>query len=311
MAGSSIPLKQAALTIVVCDRSRYSYSTPLISQFGLSILIECTYADGRPHRILFDTGWTAGPVIQNLSQLGVRLGEIDSLVLSHAHFDHTGGLAGLLRRPGSEFKIIAHRDIGRPVYGTDGGLHPIGLPPDLLQNIDSRRLRLIDAPLALGPGIYVTGTIPRTSAFEEPEQGVVLWDGRKTEPDPENDDMALVIDFGPKGLLVITGCAHAGPVNTLLAARRITGNHRIGGLVGGLHLIDKSASVCSLTMDAFREMGVEFLWTGHCTGLKPERLLEDAFGDRCRRFYTGDRLVFDASEDQPVDILCDYPDLDN
>jgi len=138
----------------------------------------------------------------------------------------------------------------------------------------------------------VTGFVPRKTDFEEPEEGVFVLSGGRMTPDPEEDDMALVFNLGQEGLVVLTGCGHAGVVNTVLAANHIIPDARVSAVVGGFHLIDKTDEVRERSITCLREQGVRDIWSGHCTGHIAEDMLEKAFGERYRRFYSGDRIHF-------------------
>jgi len=283
-------LQSVVLTIAICDRSRYL--SPLWSQFGLSIVAECLWTNGDRRRILFDTGWSWSPLEHNLQELGVDPVSIDWVVLSHCHYDHTGGLRGLLSACGDHTKLVAHQAITRQVLSTAGGLHPIGLESGVLEGIPAHRRLLIKGPTEILPDVWVTGYVPRRTDFETPEEGVfVLQDGQLV-PDPEEDDMALVFNLGEEGLVVLTGCGHAGIVNTVLAAQQIVPNAGLLAVVGGFHLIDKSEEVQHKSIDTLKELGVRNVWSGHCTGRIAENMLDEAFGEKHRRFYTGDRICF-------------------
>jgi len=278
------------ITILVCDRS--PYVNALWSQFGLSMLIECRWSGEMIRRILFDTGWTAEPVLHNMEALGVTMESIDALVLSHSHYDHTGGLAGILEAEGARFQVVAHTEITRPVFSTRRkGVHYIGLDPGDLGRLPQSRLLLIKEPLELFPGVWVSGTIPRRTDFEKPETGVYVLKEGEFVPDPELDDMAIVLNMGRKGIVVVTGCCHAGIVNTIKAAREITGNPTVYGVIGGLHLIDLGEEVRKKTIESLSEFSIGHIWSGHCTGWDAEIMLQESFGERSSRFYTGDRIT--------------------
>jgi len=291
-------LHDVTLTVAICDRSRYI--SPLWSQFGLSIVAECLWSDGDRRLILFDTGWSWLPLEHNLKEIGVDPREIDWIVLSHCHYDHTGGLRGLLNALGDGAALVAQRTITRHVLSETGGLHSIGLESDVLGMLPAHRRLLVDGPTELFPGVWATGYVPRETDFEEPEEGVFVLENGKLVPDPEEDDMALVFDLGEGGLAVLTGCGHAGVVNTVLAAQRMIPDTAVSTVIGGFHLIDKSETVRRKSVDALKDLGIRRVWSGHCTGHIGERMLEEAFGDNYQRFYSGDRIH-----------LASHPDVDH
>ena len=286
-------LERVELTVLICDRSRYLKD--LGSQFGLSIMADCWWNNLDHRRILFDTGWSAEPLLHNMESLGIAVDSIDTLVLSHAHYDHSWGLPGLLQEEGSRFNIVAHREITRPVYSTRRGLRYIGLDPRPLKELPPARLTLIEEPVEIYPGVMVTGTIPRVTDFERPEEGVAVLHDGKLVPDPEWDDMALVFDMGQQGIVIVTGCSHAGVVNTVLHSQDITHNPRIQGLVGGFHLVDLDEDVRVKTVNALTDFSIDHIWSGHCTGWEAEWMLRKRFEDRHRMFYSGDRIAFERN----------------
>jgi 7,8-dihydropterin-6-yl-methyl-4-(beta-D-ribofuranosyl)aminobenzene 5'-phosphate synthase len=284
-------LEKLIVRILICDRSRYI--NDLWSQFGLSILVDCYYQKNIKKRILFDTGWSLEPLLHNMEELNINPESIDMLVLSHCHYDHTGGLEGILELL-DDFMLIAHMDITRPVYSDEPDLHYIGLKPELIDILAPERKILIDNPLQILPQIWVSGTIKRQTSFEKPEKSVYILENGNLVPDPERDDMAIYIDTGKEGIIVITGCGHAGVINTIYHGQSIIGNNRIKALIGGFHLIDLESEVRNKTISKLTEFEIEHIWSGHCTGWDAERMLEDNFKEKHTRFFTGDEISIDC-----------------
>lgn len=283
-------IERLELRVLVCDRSKYI--NDLWSQFGLSILADCYWDDGQKRRILFDTGWESEPLLHNMQKLDISTDSIDALVLSHCHYDHTGGLKQLAGNKKDRYKLIAHKDIVRPVYSLKPEIHYIGIEDKLILELPRDRLMLVSEAAEIYNGIWVTGTIPRVTDFEKPEEDVyVLEEGQFIE-DMEEDDMALVFDFGKEGLVVLSGCSHAGIVNTLYHSMKITDNKKIKGVVGGFHLIDLSEEVRSRTIEELGKLDIEKICSGHCTGFEAEHLLREKFNRKHEMFYTGDSIRF-------------------
>jgi len=282
-------LKRVELTVLVCDRS--TYNNDLWSQFGLAVLVDFQWNDDSARRVLFDTGWTAEPLLHNMDCLGITLDSVDTLFLSHAHYDHTGGLPRLLDHEGARFQLVAHPDITRPVFSKRREFHYIGLEPSDLDKLPQSRRVLTEDPLEVHPRVWATGTIPRRSEFEKPEKGVYVLDNGKFVPDPEWDDLSMVVDLGEEGIFIVSGCSHAGIVNIIRACQDITGKQTIYGVIGGLHLIDLEEEVKVKTIEALAALDMRHLWTGHCTGLEAELRLQKALGEKCSMFYTGDKIT--------------------
>ena len=289
-------LHRVELTVLVSDRS--TYNNDLWSQFGLAILVDFSWNDGSQRRVLFDTGWTADPLLHNMDRLGIGLGSIDTVILSHSHYDHTGGLPRLLNHEEACFQVVAHPDITRPVFSKRGEFHYIGVEPSDFDKIPQARRVLTEAPLEIYPRVWVSGTIPRRSEFEKPEKGVYVLDKGKFVPDSEWDDMSMAVDLGDKGIFIVSGCSHAGIVNIIHACQEITEKQTIYGVIGGLHLIDLDEEVKVKTIEALAALDMRHLWTGHCTGLEAELRLQKALGEKCKMFYTGDKITVTLGEER-------------
>jgi len=247
-------------------------SPHLLAEHGLSILIE---AEGR--RILFDTG--QGKVLRgNANALGVPLSGLDAVVLSHGHYDHTGGLAVLLREH-TPAALFLHPAALQPKYAKSDAPPPrsIGIPELSRQALSAVDARIVWTRCAtrIVPGIWCTGEIPRLPANEPAGTGFFL-DADCREPDPLRDDQAIFIET-KLGLVLITGCAHAGIVNTLDHVSALTGRNDIHTLVGGLHLGRASEKQLEASADAIGKRNIRNLAPCHCTGMNAHAHLRAKF----------------------------------
>ena len=213
-----------------------------LAEHGFSVLVET--ANGE--RVLFDAGATDRAVPHNLPLLGLDIArDIDAAVLSHGHSDHAGAL-DLLRCP-----IHAHPDALGARFILRNGRTRYDLTAKALPFI-ADRLKLSADPVEVAPGVWTTGEIPRENDWETAE-GFVRIRGDALEEDPINDDQGLAI-VTPQGLVVITGCAHAGVINTVEHARRVTGVDRVHAINGGFHLIGADPTRVRKTIAGIREI---------------------------------------------------------
>jgi len=244
----------------------------VLAEWGLSILVE---ADDL--KILMDTGPSIS-VPYNASVLGIDLSLIDKIVLSHGHYDHTGGLREVLARTG-KVEVIAHPDIFAAKYARYGEqARYVGIPFSREAMEALAAFTLSREPVWITADIMTTGEIPMVSPYEEIDPPLCVKQGGKLVPDPLWDDRALIIRTDD-GLVVITGCAHRGLINTLYHARELTGVDVVHTVVGGTHLILASEERVLLTAAALREFGVQRLGVSHCTGIRAAMMLAREFGD--------------------------------
>lgn len=240
-------------------------------------------------RILFDTGAGAA-LLPNARSLEIDLASANSLVLSHGHYDHTGGLAQILA-----LNPQIHLYFGQGMAVSRCSCHPgipprdIGLRPDdyrALCAVPISQIRQLHAPHYLAPGIGLTGPIPRKHVFED-TGGPFFMDAGKQQPDLIDDDLALWLETA-KGLVIVTGCCHSGLLNTIDYVRRISGQKRICGIVGGLHLLHASAERLKETIAILAELNLDFLMPTHCTGAGPISVLLETLGsDVVKPGYAG------------------------
>lgn len=257
----------------------------LLAEHGLAFWLE---TDSK--KVLFDTGQT-GVLAHNADRLGVDLRSADAVVLSHGHYDHTGGLQALLD-DGYAGPVYAHPAALRDKYGRnpDGTGRYIGMPPALRARLEgSPRLRQTESPTEIIDGLRVTGPVPRTTDFED-TGGSFFLDADCTQPDDLADDQAAFLDT-PEGIVVILGCAHAGIINTLLAIKRFLPERPLRCVIGGTHLCDATERRMASTVAALREFGAPRLYPVHCTGFDAAARLRREFPDRVAPCPVGTTLT--------------------
>ncbi len=252
---------------VLCDNNslidRY-----LLAEPGLSFFIE---ADGK--RVLLDAGYS-DVFLHNAVRLGINLRELDELVLSHGHVDHTWGLEPLIRlyleaaieglrlkRP----RLSAHPDCF--VTRSEEHLPEIGSLQSLSKLNEQFMLNLTPAPFRLTKSLHFLGAVPRRFAFEAMQPMGEIRQSGLSIPDLIPDDTALACETG-RGLVVITGCAHAGVCNTVEYAREVTGVDKVVDVIGGMHLLNASRERLEQTADYLEKLNLEAFHPCHCTDLQ-------------------------------------------
>ncbi|MBN1866781.1 MBL fold metallo-hydrolase [Candidatus Sumerlaeota bacterium] len=259
----------------------------LVSEHGLSLWIEAG-----SKRILFDTG-QGSALSGNAKLIGVALEKTRILVLSHGHYDHTGGIPDVLgMAPDAE--VYCHPGAVQPRYSIrDNAPRPIQIPQEALARLNrhpSRRVHWVSQPLTLSDKIGLTGPVPRETDFED-AGGPFYLDPDGERPDPIEDDQSLWIST-PEGLIVCLGCCHAGLVNTLDHIVRITGESRIRAIIGGMHLLNADARRLEATVAALRSFSPNWVFPCHCTGEPAVQSLKTALGSRVVPARSGEKYEF-------------------
>ena len=258
----------------LCENNIGHGSQNLMGEHGLSF-----YVEAGERRILFDTGQNLG-LANNAEVLGIDLGGIDTVVLSHGHYDHSSGLKSLLDY-NTNFTLCAHPDVfGHKLRGTGENSKYIGMPVDR-EMLEEKGIgiRLDKDSVPIAPGITTTGEIALENDFEKVEPEFHLKAGEDYPADTLADDRALILDT-PKGLVVLLGCSHRGVVNTLKHVSRITGRNAIHAILGGLHLGKASDEKLAQLVDHLRAFVLEKIALGHCTGPKAFVALSNAFKEK-------------------------------
>jgi 7,8-dihydropterin-6-yl-methyl-4-(beta-D-ribofuranosyl)aminobenzene 5'-phosphate synthase len=297
----------AVRTSILMNKTSYLFP---IAEHGFSTVIKISYNDNNKKNVLlFDTGVSENGVIYNTDLFGIDLRTIEAIILSHGHMDHCRGLVSVLKRMLKPTDIIVHPDafLKRWAVFPDGKKQKMPtLDENELRNYGAILHKLKDAsffPLINDSNCYnknqdhhllmITGQIPRETSFEKglPPQYKEDTDNEKClVPDPlVNDDQALVANIKHKGLVIITGCGHAGIINTINYAKKLSGINKIYAVLGGFHLTggDVFEEAIDPTVNELQKADLEYVIPCHCTGWKginriidtmPEKFIQSSVG---------------------------------
>ena len=254
-------------------------------EHGLSFLIETEHG-----RVLFDTGQSGTVLLHNLQVAGVEPTSIAAVVLSHAHYDHTGGLNALLPQTG-KVPLYAHPDLFRERFAQrQTEIEKIGPPmgrEELTARVD---LRLSDQPQQILPGVYTTGEIASRLEPEGRSPRHLIREGDGWIADPYRDDMSIVLRVR-QGLVLVCGCCHAGLLNTLKHVRA-TFDGQLIAVLGGMHLGDLKDEQMRHIVQTLHDYDTPRLYPNHCTGERAYVALANAFGARVVLCSAGTQLTF-------------------
>jgi len=250
----------------------------ILGEHGFAALIETAAGC-----YLFDTG-QGNTLLHNAAALGLELARLDKIILSHGHFDHTGGLAQVLGLTGP-IDVHSHPDIFLKRFALIKSRRKNMLKP-AHSPASAGKLKRLGARLIFNTtftqidrNLYLTGEVPRSSAFEKPDSRLVIKKAGNIVPDPLKDDQSAILKTG-KGLVVIFGCAHAGMINTLQHIRLQLPDDTIYMVIGGTHLGFLSDAQVAESIDSLRSLSIARIGVSHCTGSRASLALMNAFKEK-------------------------------
>jgi 7,8-dihydropterin-6-yl-methyl-4-(beta-D-ribofuranosyl)aminobenzene 5'-phosphate synthase len=271
----------------------------LLAEHGLSLLVT-VYQGETKYTILFDTGYTKVGVLHNMEQLGIDLEAIEAIVLSHGHMDHTGSLYAILDHLPGPIPLVVHPGaFHHPRYtrGPDGSLRqwPQTLIRDDLERTNAEIIESKTPILIADNLVMATGEVERTTDFEKGFPNALMEQNGETVQDPIADDQSIVMNLSGKGLVVISGCAHAGIVNTVEFARKTTGEQKVYAVLGGFHLTGPFfEKIHDETIQELKKMKPEIVMPMHCTGWKAIQRFAQEFTSSFILSSVGSKLTLAA-----------------
>jgi len=258
---------------IVCENCVF-HLPGAVAEHGLSIFMETDRGN-----YLLDTG-QGKAIVNNAQVLGIDLRTIKGIIMSHHHWDHTGGLGPVLDLKGT-VDVYAHPDFFKESYSvTEATVRYIGVPyPRPLLEAKGATFKFSDEFRPIEPELWLTGEVPRHTDYELGDKKQVVKSGEGYVRDNIRDDQSVVIET-QKGLFIVLGCCHSGIINTLSYIVEKMGQSRIHAVIGGTHLGPVSDEQREKSIDALKAFDIERLGVSHCTGLKTASRLAGEFGDR-------------------------------
>ena len=257
----------------------------LKAEHGLSMIIE---EEG--HKILFDCG-QSNQIINNAKKLDLRLDALNQIVLSHGHYDHTGGLLAVLEL-NKNIDVYGHPDIFNKKYSRKKQQKYIGIQEEReLYEKKGANFILSCESIKLAKNIYTTGQILRENSFEKVDESFIEMKGDEYRKDEILDDLSLIIERN-EGIILILGCTHSGIVNTLKHVVDMTGRDNFLLIIGGMHLAGKERHYVEKTLEEINRYKINCLVPIHCSGIANLPLFEKYFGDKLIYGSTGKVFKF-------------------
>ncbi len=278
-------MSTAKVTVLIENTSADS---AFLSQHGLSIWLEI---DGE--RILIDTGQD-NSFIENAKRMNISVDTASKLILTHGHYDHTGGVPALLKTGAKPEVIIHSKAWGERIScPRDAPPHSIGIPwSKSLLDDNNICCMLSDECHRISPNLWCTGTIPNCMGIS-PIKQFQRRNGDFWQTDNFNDEQAVVIST-ESGLVIITGCCHSGVINTIIAAQLSTGISHIYAIIGGLHLSNRAEDEIIQMAHDLQSFNIQNYWVNHCTGQKGLDILRNEIGKNVTWAGTGDKFELPA-----------------
>jgi 7,8-dihydropterin-6-yl-methyl-4-(beta-D-ribofuranosyl)aminobenzene 5'-phosphate synthase len=244
------------------------------AEHGLAYYVE-SIVNGKTTSCMFDYGLDPAGVMNNIALLGLDLGKANAFSLSHGHFDHWMGAVSILKQNQSRIAKGTPFYVGEEAFARRYSLRPgtteaMDIGQLKKEDIEALGLKVVEVkdPVQIIPGVYFTGNIERVTSYEKVPPSLLIKRGEKPEPDDFRGEQAIFFNIKGKGLLVLSGCAHAGIVNTVKHAQKIVGTDKVHAVMGGFHLINAKPEVIQNTVADIKAMKPDYIIPTHCTGFE-------------------------------------------
>ncbi|MCD6153281.1 MAG: MBL fold metallo-hydrolase [Syntrophobacterales bacterium] len=269
------------------------------AEHGFSAIVKTT-RDGKTKTMLFDFGISEDGAAHNARVLDVDMREIEVMALSHGHYDHFGGLESLVKMIGKkEIKLVVHPYVFKyPRYIKISDDLKADIPEFTRERVEKAGVKLVETkrPYSLLDGnVLFLGEIERKTTFEKGMPNAYFMENGIEKWDPIEDDTSIVMNLRGKGLVVLSGCAHSGIVNSVNYAKSITEIDKVHVVMGGFHLGGPLFEpIIGQTVEELKKINPVYVIPCHCTGRKASVHIENHMPDQFILNMSGTRLTFDA-----------------
>jgi 7,8-dihydropterin-6-yl-methyl-4-(beta-D-ribofuranosyl)aminobenzene 5'-phosphate synthase len=284
-----------SLHVTVVAEDSVLYESPFLGQHGLSLFLEAR-CGSNTRNIIVDVAQNPEALLENMKLLGIQPESIDTIVITHCHYDHTQGLVRILDTiHKNDVPVVVHPDLFRLNFVEEPYLRHVGvMTGDTREKIVSAGGRLFESrqPLQIMTGLFTSGEIERKTDFEEVGIALKTIEGGNIIEDTMPDDLALIARIRERGTVILTGCSHAGVVNICHQCKKMTDQQPIEAVIGGFHLVEASTERIIKTVKALQQLKIGSVLAGHCTGFRAQSELFKVFGERFTPLCTGMRIGF-------------------
>ena len=293
---ASMDNSEVVTRAVAVEGKEMSRST-ILAEHGFSAFIRITHGN-KVRSMIFDFGYSEDIAVRNAMALHVDFREIEAAALSHGHIDHFGGVEGVGEKIGKKgLKLVVHPEaFRRNRFFIAGKVHKINLPNLERSMVKAAGFDLIETKqpyFIMDKEVLFLGEIPRHTPFEKGTPYTFFKEDDKEIWDPILDDSALVMHLRGKGLIVLSGCAHSGIINTIHYATKVTGIQRVHAVIGGFHLTGPAFEpIIGETVEAVKDVAPRYVVPTHCTGRKAMQTFEREMPDAFVLNMSGTRLTF-------------------
>ncbi len=279
--------------------------TSIHSEHGLAYSIE-TVVNGKSNFFMFDFGLDFNGVSRNMELLDVDVRKLEALGISHGHFDHWGNLTAILKHNRAKIRKGIPLYVGDETFSQRFAKLPEGpfevsglidleqLRRDEIESLGTVKIMEVKDPTPIVPGAYLTGNIERVTDYEKGSPILLIKRGDKIEPDLFMGEQSLVFHLKGKGLVVVSSCAHAGIVNTVKHAQKMTGIEKVHAVIGGFHLTGARPEIIQRTITDMKAIAPEYIVPMHCTGFEAVTAFQREMPAQFIINTAGTRYIFTA-----------------